>query len=468
MGSEMPHIDRRAGELVMRIVYDGAPEAGKTTNVRQLGEAISLKRRGGIATPGSPGRRTEFFDWLDFAGGYMDGRRVRCQVVSVPGQPELLRRRRYLLDTADAVIFVADSRQERLRETRRDFDLLSRTLARVGDPPVGLLVQANKQDLSGALGAEEIAGALGVDERAEVLLARAHVGEGVMQAFVSAVRLATDRIRALIREDRLPDLPAGAASAESLHAALLDLEEQLPAAPTKRDDRASEDLAASLPQASDVRTGAMWPPAKGRESLGAVPRRELRPCAEPCAWAPRGASELRAGSWILHTSEQWKFEEEAAARQHLLLLVRGLLSLEGLIPAGRTFFVGPEQNGWRLWMQTPRVSTLAEDLDAACERGDAGALTAVCERVVRAAALFAATRVPAEVIALDAVAAGEDAFVTLALPAERPAPAGEDAAAGLALEARQRVERWLGGRPDLRAAAEAVLHRDAPAAPTFE
>src|SRR5512140_1419107 len=124
----MPHMDARSGDIVIRIVYDGAAEAGKTTNIQRLFDVIPLQRRGTLASPGTTQRRTEFFDWLDFAGGFVDGRRLRCQLVSVPGQSSLLHRRRYLLETADAIVFVADSRPEQVEGNRDCLRVLRRIL----------------------------------------------------------------------------------------------------------------------------------------------------------------------------------------------------------------------------------------------------------------------------------------------------------------------------------------------------
>src|SRR5690242_7464889 len=119
----MPLVDRRTESVVLRIVYDGAPEAGKTTNLRMLCERLSLGRRGELRNAGGA-ERTQYFDWLDVTGGYVAGRRLRCQLVTVPGQVELARRRRYLLDTADVVVFVADARPGASDATRASLDSL--------------------------------------------------------------------------------------------------------------------------------------------------------------------------------------------------------------------------------------------------------------------------------------------------------------------------------------------------------
>jgi signal recognition particle receptor subunit beta len=251
----MPHIDGRSGELVIRIVYDGAPEAGKTTNVQQLLGLISLQRRGAAKSPGTSGARTEFFDWLDFTGGYLDGRRVRCQLVSVPGQPKLLHRRKYLLETADAIVFVTDSRREAFEESIQNFSTTLRMVERATHRvPVGMILQANKQDMEDALLPADVARAIGVPATTSVVGSTASSGDGVMQTFVLAVRLATDRVRLLATEETLTDLPQQGEDPDALHSAMvqLDASVQVEDAPSEAERVEAERVEAERVEAARV------------------------------------------------------------------------------------------------------------------------------------------------------------------------------------------------------------------------
>ncbi|MBX3250862.1 MAG: hypothetical protein KF901_27030 [Myxococcales bacterium] len=104
----MAYIDSRTGELVLRVVYDGAPSAGKTTNVRRLHDGLLATRPGALESPGTEGRQTEWFDWRDFFGGYLEGFPLRCEVLTVPGQAQRSRRRAAILTEADCVVLVLD------------------------------------------------------------------------------------------------------------------------------------------------------------------------------------------------------------------------------------------------------------------------------------------------------------------------------------------------------------------------
>jgi len=205
----MPIIDHRDNSVVLRIVYDGPPEAGKTTNLRQLCSRLSLSRRGEMDSPGG-GERTQYFDWLDITGGWVGGHRVRCQLVTVPGQIQLARRRRHILDSADVVVFVADSRAGAAPETSAALRSLARGLDHRADVP--LVLQANKQDLPGAQPPEQLHAALGLAARVPVVAAEASGGTGVLESFMLAVRLAVDHVRALLVAGELGDGEAAGAA----------------------------------------------------------------------------------------------------------------------------------------------------------------------------------------------------------------------------------------------------------------
>ncbi|HEY0989694.1 MAG TPA: hypothetical protein VGD80_21650, partial [Kofleriaceae bacterium] len=111
----MPLVDRRTNSVVLRIVYDGPPEAGKATNLQQLCERLSLREPSVVDLSQD---RAVYLDWLDATGEWIGGARVRCQLVNVPRQLQLARRGRNILDSADAVVFVADSRASAAPRTK--------------------------------------------------------------------------------------------------------------------------------------------------------------------------------------------------------------------------------------------------------------------------------------------------------------------------------------------------------------
>lgn len=205
----MAILDPAANEIVIRVLYDGPPEAGKTTSIRAL--ATSFGQTSVTPEENATGR-TQWFDWMEYVGGRFEGCRIRCQIVTVPGQRELGHRRRALLASADVVVFVGDSTPERgdvsleyLEETRA---LLPRDTA-----PVGIVFQANKRDRPDAISLDALRARLGYS----VVLVEsiAADGTGIREAFVYAVRIALDRVKELIAGGRLREgAPDQSSSAE--------------------------------------------------------------------------------------------------------------------------------------------------------------------------------------------------------------------------------------------------------------
>lgn len=189
----MPELDRDTGRLLVRIAFDGPPLAGKTATLRSLGTLLDVP----VESMDQAYGRTLWFDWMRYLGGMYDGRPIDCEVVSVPGQRALDRRRRRILDEADAVVFVVDAspggHEASLHAWRR---FVAWRAARTHPP--GLVVQANKRDLAGAWDADDVRRALSLSEEVAVVESVATDSEGVRRAFVFAVREAirlTDRVR---------------------------------------------------------------------------------------------------------------------------------------------------------------------------------------------------------------------------------------------------------------------------------
>lgn len=363
----------------MRIVYDGAPEAGKTTNVAWLTGQVGLLRRGSVESPGTSGRRTEYFDWLDFAGGYVDGRRVRCQLLSVPGQPQLLRRRRYLLESADAAVHVVDSRPEQLTKTRDNLARSRKLLAALGGSvEAGFVVQANKQDLPGALSIEALARELSLPADVAIVPAIARSGEGVMSTLMLAARLATDRVRALLAGTRAFDQQTLQQSPGELYRALQGLE---PERPVK--DSASGGL---LPASLDGVAHDVFPPVKGRGLLSRADVESAAVVEQACAWAPPDAVELTtAAGYRLHSADRWRFDDAEAARRQLLELVRRQRAWAELGNLGRALFIVVDETRrlFRIWILTAPVTLLTDALEQRLKLGDHEAAALARERLAR-------------------------------------------------------------------------------------
>lgn len=350
----MAFVDVKGNAVVIRIVYDGPPFAGKTTSVRALSR--SLMRT--METPAESEGRTVFFDWVEYTGGLFEGRQIRCQIVSVPGQVELAARRRALLESADVVVFVADTGDANaMKRSVVSIHEMVEMLYREGELPVGVIVQANKRDLPTAVPREDIRAALG-DDFAQTALTEsvAESGLGIRETFVLAVRVALDRIREKLGGHNAEtdlELVVGSHGLNDSAAQLLAALEQLPIGPPAiievEDERASD----PIPKLPDTRvpTGAIWPPVEGRMVLheaamsGLVARR-----AAGGDWAAGMGS-----SWRVHSAALAHYHEFDEGKRRLVEWAREHALLKAVLSDSRCVVLAEVGDGtWRLW-QVVRV-----------------------------------------------------------------------------------------------------------------
>ncbi len=373
----MAILDVERNTVVIRIVYDGPPEAGKTTSLRAL--SASLARP--MTTPRVSGERTLFFDWMEYTGGLFEGHQIRCQIVTVPGQAVLAHRRHGLLETADVVIFVSGSSPGAVEVTRAYLGEMRATLDRQPGPRVGVILQANKRDLPGAVDLAVLREEM-PDPGIAVLESVATQGSGVRETFVFAVRLALDRVREMLRLRALsvarPDVESSAELLEQLERmeleratvasrvgpssemAWLALQEAIDAESTPISRARSVEArktASPIPPDERVPSGMIWPPVDGRVILHEA-------CETP--FVPRRAADGdwvgEAGRWRFHSPRQATYADAELGR-------RGLIEWARLHASGQRWFSGPRavvlaassEGEWRLW-QVVRVEESLRDL----------------------------------------------------------------------------------------------------------
>ncbi len=376
--------------LVVRLVYDGPPHSGKTTSLGALAEGMAKA----VFSPAEADGRTLFFDWLEYTGGSFEGIPIRCQIVSVPGQRELLGRRRALLAEADAVVFVTDSLPAELPAAAAALAELRELLASGPTPRPGIVVQANHRDRPQALSIAALRKELDLDGLA-LVESVATESLGIREAFVLAVRLALDRARELQARATLPVGPGDTADAGALLAWLQAVEDDPEAAqrghrapPAPPPSRRRE--AGSTPQLPDssAPSGRVWPPIEGRMLLhsaaspGAVP--------EP---GKDGSWRVRSGAWHFHSAPGHEFELLDDAKQELLRWAqRHAGAFERLSPQRCIALTETGWGTWRLWQVVQAEESLRHRLAAALKEctaaGAAELLAAYGARLLEARAAF--------------------------------------------------------------------------------
>jgi signal recognition particle receptor subunit beta len=343
-------------QLLLRIVYDGPARAGKTTTLRALAEILGRP----VRSSESPRGRTLHFDWMEHQGGRFGELAVRCQVLTVPGQRVYEARRRALLAEADAVVFVVGSRRQEIDLAVRSLAILRDQLAGTARPHPGVLVQANKRDLPQAIPIPELHQRLGLDETIGSTASIASQGDGVLQPFVMAVRLALDRVDELLRQGRVS---SGAESSTTAEALLNSLDHLAPTRPLAEAMSSAPSLPPGLPRL-DAPPGWVWPPVEGRLSLLDAARHEVSIAAEG------GDCRGEAGPWMVHAAGAARYEDEASARLALLEWARWHADHDRYLSPGRCLAIAeaPAEGGLQLWQFVRRERTLTAQLSHAIQQ----------------------------------------------------------------------------------------------------
>jgi hypothetical protein len=172
-----------------KVVYYGPPQSGKTTNLEQIHRISDPQGANRLISLNTAQDRTLFFDLLPFSLGTVSGYDFKIQLYTVPGQVQYNATRRVVLAGADAVVFVADSRQPSAKENQAAFENMKVNLLanRLVPEKVPLVVQYNKQDLDPLVARAELDRTLNPWGR-KAFPAIAARGEGVMETFAAVVQ----------------------------------------------------------------------------------------------------------------------------------------------------------------------------------------------------------------------------------------------------------------------------------------
>ncbi len=160
----MPMVDHATRLITCKLVYYGPARAGKSTNLLYLHSTLPDDQVGSLTSVSTRRDRTLFFDYTPAELGTVGAYQVRFQLYTVPGQSQNRAIRQLVLQGADGIAFVADSRRERLDENLASLQDLHLNLAdqAVAARSLPFVFQFNKQDLSAdeILSAEELSHAL--------------------------------------------------------------------------------------------------------------------------------------------------------------------------------------------------------------------------------------------------------------------------------------------------------------------
>ena len=186
----MPFVDSTAREIVCKTVYYGPGLGGKTTNVRHIHDRMNPSSRGRLLSLATETDRTLFFDFLPIELGPIRGYQARIQIYTVPGQVFYDASRKLILKGVDGVVFVADSRADRMEANLESLHGLAVNLREHGQDirAIPYVLQFNKRDLADALPTAEMVRRLHLG-REPVFEAVAVRGQGVFDTLRAIVKL---------------------------------------------------------------------------------------------------------------------------------------------------------------------------------------------------------------------------------------------------------------------------------------
>ena len=348
--------------LKLRIVFDGPAEAGKTTSIEKLAVSLGVS----VVSPASRGRRTLFFDWTEYHGGRFGGAPIQCQLVSVPGQQQFFERRKRILETADVVVFVADSAPSRVQASRSALEQLLEICAARGERSPRILVQANKRDLPGAVSLHELTSGVAGASDLPHLETCATQSTGLQRGFVQAVRLGIERTRELDTASFLGSVAGGDSpdDVESLFASLVDSTEWLDGSALVEGesllvDRGSANELSAHARLGNARPGSVWPPFEGRMYLEQASDDEV-------SWIPWRDQRLGVGGdWLYHSGVGDRFENEADAHRRLVQSARLHTTLRHWLCPERCLVALPDDrdDDHRIWQVARRTRSCQDVVD---------------------------------------------------------------------------------------------------------
>ncbi len=144
----MSFINYHDKEINFKIVYYGSALSGKTTSLEFIHERAEGKDISKL-TIDTGNERTLFFDFVPLFLSEVNGYKTRFHLYTVPGQVLYDDSRRLILKGVDGIIFVVDSRIEKMDSNLKSLENLKANLIeeKVSIEKIPLVFQYNKRDL---------------------------------------------------------------------------------------------------------------------------------------------------------------------------------------------------------------------------------------------------------------------------------------------------------------------------------
>ncbi|MBL8748858.1 MAG: hypothetical protein JNK78_06835 [Planctomycetes bacterium] len=182
-----------------KLVYYGVGVGGKTTSLQQVHGIFCPRNEVQLVQINTEEDSTLLFDFLPINLGRVGGFKIRIQGFTVPGQPKYRQMRKYVLQGADAVVFVVDSQRSRLQENLESLQSMRENLRSQSgtSEDIPIVLQYNKRDLDDILSENELDERFRFRPDINSFPSVATEGLGVFEAFVEATAQLVERKVAL-------------------------------------------------------------------------------------------------------------------------------------------------------------------------------------------------------------------------------------------------------------------------------
>jgi signal transduction histidine kinase/signal recognition particle receptor subunit beta len=178
-----------------KLVYYGVGVGGKTTSLQQVHGIFCPRNEVQLVSINTEEESTLLFDFLPINLGTVGGFKIRIQGFTVPGQPKYKQMRKYVLQGADAVVFVVDSQRSRLEENVESLQSMREHLREQPgtSEDIPIVAQYNKRDLDDILTERELDQHFCFRDDVTSFPSVATEGHGVFEAFVEATCALVER-----------------------------------------------------------------------------------------------------------------------------------------------------------------------------------------------------------------------------------------------------------------------------------
>lgn len=141
-----------------KIVYYGAEESGKTSNLIYIFNQLDETTRSNLITLESSAERTLFFDFMSLNLGEVKGFSTTFSLYTVPGQIEYNDARKLILNGVDGLVFVADSDPNKRDSNIESYKNMLQNLSEYGlnFETIPIALQYNKRDLENVIDLDKL------------------------------------------------------------------------------------------------------------------------------------------------------------------------------------------------------------------------------------------------------------------------------------------------------------------------